>query len=341
MACGFNLKSNNYDSSGKLGNPLIYGFNIPDSCDRYEFGPLAKKATGGDYDTEHILEFQLLTDFFNDVNNKWAKNHFEHPDSAEVIENTNPPERKKIDFCKYWRESWDLKTEERFAIPGETDLKTPFQHLVSVYPSSEKHSDELVLLQRKVNAPAKASMWNDNEIYKEIKMKPLIEGSHEARRTGIQRLRAVMGVYYYMRDPTIALYFKREVNRIQERLNLIEAQMATHPRIVRERGGGIRTYDAYQAQGLGDLWKLYMNERFDLADKKGRGFVDTYLKKYENKYLTAQQVGNAISDPNDTPAQKAEKEAMQGLQRVIRLARQQYSNLGVWTAPWIDPTIGN
>ena len=119
-----------------------------------------KSAAGGryKYQVEHVMEWQLVTHFFDWLNKKKGST-FDHPD---------PNQPQKVDFCEYFKgtilfdEDPALKkanTIQKFALPGQTELRTPRGHLAAAYPSKSKFPTEFVFLEKEMNSPAKTNVW--------------------------------------------------------------------------------------------------------------------------------------------------------------------------------------
>ena len=102
-------------------------------------------ALGGQYEVEHILEWQLVTKFFEwlDEEEFGGLAQFTDPDPAQ--------NGAQIDFCTYWKKTWTPK----FTIPVNGNRpKTAKKHLAWRYPGVD-FRDEFVWLQEDINAPAK------------------------------------------------------------------------------------------------------------------------------------------------------------------------------------------
>lgn len=100
---------------------------------------------GGQYEIEHILEWQVVTGFFD-----WLDKHFKGQKFPD------PTGSNTIDFCTYFENTWGSQT---FTIaenhPTATDAK---DHLALQYPHSKKFEDEFVWLQKDINKPAKQNV---------------------------------------------------------------------------------------------------------------------------------------------------------------------------------------
>lgn len=135
----------------------VYGWNVIHSCDNYEWGNA--KVEPYQYDTEHVLEWSVITNFFTRLNTQFAPDEFDNPD-PDVKD-------KKMNFCRYWKASWDFPQSQVIDNPApEAGLsptvtkRTPIEWIAAAYPYKDKDhgeafSDELGLLQRLINTPAK------------------------------------------------------------------------------------------------------------------------------------------------------------------------------------------
>lgn len=151
QVCGVTLESDTFTSSGKQpGNIATYGWTIADSCTDYRWG--GWDATG-DYETEHIMEWQMVTSFFKTLEEKWTSKLWDHPDPKALDANGK---RKQIGFCAYWKEHW-ISNVGQFSI-GTSPAMTVQKHIAYEYPSDTRYRNEFVVLQSKINSPAKQSV---------------------------------------------------------------------------------------------------------------------------------------------------------------------------------------
>ncbi|KAF2180484.1 hypothetical protein K469DRAFT_753193 [Zopfia rhizophila CBS 207.26] len=274
------MQSFNYPSAGPH-EAVSYGWNVIDSCDDYGWG--RAYYAEGKYDTEHILEWSVITNFFTTMNSHPDfKNGFEHPDPEKNGENVN--------FCTYWKESWDWPDSQKMGTPDSNAMDvdgvqyTPFQWIASEYPwkqgQQEKYVDELVLLQKKINSPAKNNMFDPKDpIYNDSEMKDMIEGKHKDKKYGtaleqpreaIQRLRAVVGAFKYMQESKIKEIFVEEKNRIGKMIGNLDTALPNNPRKIKGgRNSNERTYKPWKALHLEDKWAKYMDNTFEAAKDKG------------------------------------------------------------------------
>ena len=170
-ACDYTLQSYLYPSRGSWGDqlPKRYGFNERDSCDDYSMDKPDDSANVL-YETEHVLEWQTVVEFFNTVD-KEIETKYHHPD---------PTTNEMVGFCKYWSEHWTYKlnlidgpsadpavSPDADAAPDPTDITglstgqlVPVHWLAIVYPyregGEEKWLEEMPLLEKRINGNYKA-----------------------------------------------------------------------------------------------------------------------------------------------------------------------------------------
>lgn len=139
------------------------------------------------------------------------------------------------------------------------------------------------------------------KIYKPEKMAELIEWSKPPKkgnkvqdtREAIQRIRSVIGVFLYMKEPEIAKIFKEEKERIGKVLDAIDKELPKTPRIK-----GKVTFTPWKPLGLGDRWDKYMDKVFKTAKDKGTEFVETNIERLKDEYTTPAAKAKAEDKPN-------------------------------------------
>lgn len=117
------------------------------SCDNYDWGRPDSTAT---YETEHVLEWQLVAGFFNKLGEDMRANTFDHPDPGQQIQ---------IGFCEYWYETWNLDIHQRINepnppaanLPKMTRQHEPLEWLAQEYPSNKNWIKEFTLLEKELN----------------------------------------------------------------------------------------------------------------------------------------------------------------------------------------------
>lgn len=107
------------------------------------------KQTTTKYEVEHILEWQLVTGFFDWMNE-------EHYSKKRKFDDPKNP-ANKVDFCTYWVGTW--KDTKAFAIPGKTNALTPLDYVRQEFPSkTNEFQNEFTWLEKPLNKPAKAEV---------------------------------------------------------------------------------------------------------------------------------------------------------------------------------------
>jgi hypothetical protein len=136
----------------------VWGFHLQDDlCDYAWENGISPRTSTNNYDTEHVLEWQILTDFFKKFN-EGTKDKYDNP-------NPNPNEEdEKVDFCTYWYETWNLGPGEKFSIPASgAALLSPWEHIAAAYPSTNNQwAAELIGLQSNINSGPKSSVSLSN-----------------------------------------------------------------------------------------------------------------------------------------------------------------------------------
>lgn len=129
-----------------------YGPLIPDECNDFTFGIVANKAKGSGSNnvaTEHILEFQLLPIFFDEMQQTQGVN-FDNP----VPKPTDPEELKrwkpKVDLCHYMQPYWYGTVSSWVTMPGFTAMRATDAAALA-YPSRSQFTTEWVILEKGAN----------------------------------------------------------------------------------------------------------------------------------------------------------------------------------------------
>ncbi|KAI8937308.1 hypothetical protein NX059_006515 [Plenodomus lindquistii] len=354
------LLSKKYPPSGDpfmIGKPA-FGFKEMNGCSDYTWGEQQSIDTN-DYGTEHVLEWSTVRNFFTAMNSHPDfKDGFEDPDPEPTKARgrkkpKDPPKdatgkviKPKLDFCGYWKSSWDWTVEKEGmpnpdpAAPVATASavsirKTPLQWLAEVYPywesDTEKgHEDEFVLLQNTINSHSKTRMfsnsqiWDDRETAKMIlrtsKRKqapvkeqrgstPLVNEPLEQPKAAVQRLRNVIGAYLYLKEPRVNNIFVAQVDRIGAQLQNIENTLKVRPRSMPKLDPTrIVNWSPWKPLGLKEKWFVYMNERYDTAHSKSQKFMKDNIERLNAEYNDAKLIKQADIDKVDD---KKKKQALQ------------------------------
>ena len=111
-------------------------------------GGTFRKVATTSYQVEHILEWQLVTNFFD-----WMSLEYNGGQSKF----DNPNGRGKVDFCDYWKGTW--ANTKAFSILGKPVAYSPLDFIRKEFPSTTNDfKNEFVWLESTINSPAKAQV---------------------------------------------------------------------------------------------------------------------------------------------------------------------------------------
>ncbi|KAI4681353.1 uncharacterized protein J4E84_007589 [Alternaria hordeiaustralica] len=322
------------------------------------------------YETEHVLEWQTVVEFFNTVD-KEIETKYHHP---------NPTTNEMVGFCKYWSEHWTYKlnlidgpsadpavSPDADAAPDPTDITdlstgqlVPVHWLAIVYPyregGEEKWLEEMPLLEKRINGNYKARDKTNSGEYEDIvakdRMQALIEGRTTERnyrslsprdqsRLAIQRLRPMTGTFKYMQEDTIAKTFANQKNRIGAMIGHIDRELHRTPRqYVPTRFNNLKEpVDAlpWQEQGLEDKWDAYMDNVVAVAKKRAADFMELHLDSLKAEWESSKKtevskdfVGNAHAKENRKKELEQEQKDMLAL---IKKAGNEWDKVKDWKKP--------
>ncbi|KAK4200452.1 killer toxin subunits alpha/beta [Triangularia verruculosa] len=320
--CGINIESD-FPSGGLLPDADAYGFDEPDICGNYEFGaPLQNRVTGIQYDTEHILEFQLPGMFLEELDRDIFGKTFLHPNPNQLDGNGA---RKKVTFCEYFKELWSVPG---FAINGET--ATPADHIADTYPTSSRFSNELVVLEHYLNVPVKAKTWGrEANIVSTRRWNTNIgKGVTEARAI-LKAMRNLVGSINYHNDFTIRSHFRAQKDRVGNMFEAIENALPSHRRVVNNV-----QYDAWQHQDLRRRWNEFMNSKFYLGQAKTMKVINEFLPVLQEAWADDGRRRAAEDQPGDSGDTLADKQRMRDLIDDIDALADRMRTLPAWINPF-------
>jgi len=250
--------------SGQLvphySNAKTYGYGQPQTCNDYTFGVIPTPSNTRVYATEHILEYQLLQHFLNDMESTIGQ--FNDPAGGGG----------KVDFCDYIRPYW---YENQITVNGKTDKAT--QILAYAYPGKTQYTDEWVMLDAQVNK-AKEGMWGTHEVNADTTME---EYELTAPEREVKNLKDVLTAYKYHTDSNIASILKKQRDRVATTLTAIENALAGKSVKI-----GNTQYGAYNSIGLAAKWNTWSSDRLKLAKSKADTHLSTYFPQLKEGYAT-------------------------------------------------------
>lgn len=120
-----------------------------------------KKATADSkgkylYDTEHVLEWNTVAQFFDIfLEKKFKQDQIPNPDpKADDIDTHGTRTQKKQKFCLAWKTAWsDWPQDQHFKLHQDGPSRNPFGHIADVYPSTDPlyKREEFTGLQKSLN----------------------------------------------------------------------------------------------------------------------------------------------------------------------------------------------
>jgi hypothetical protein len=180
-------------------------------------------------------------------------------------------------------------------------------------------------------------MWRPKDkenagIFDQLKIEDKILGNRKGRkpkqtrtapdvdkaREALMSLKYLMGARKYMRNPKIAIIFKKQKNRIGEMLDRLDKELAKHPRHDVSKP---QRFTAWKPQKLKAFWDEYMNEKFMTAHLRTHNEMDTYLAMFHREWVS----WGASMQP--------EVEKLQKDIKVIQNAWESEKR-NKWTVPW-------
>ncbi|OTB14128.1 glycoside hydrolase family 18 protein [Daldinia sp. EC12] len=329
--CGISIEVK-YPTGGdaKVQNNPVYGFKRPDVCEDYNFGsPLGARvntnpATG--YDSEHILEFQLLQQFFNHLNNTLGP--FKHPNTT-ISEN--------ITFCELVKEQWEISP---IPIPGLETSKgvgaslTPTDHVAQQFPTDRWKTEEFVILEREINN-GKGRAWGrkgkggrETQIIDTSKWMVTL---HELQNAGkmIKAMRNLIGLRMYHSDAHISDILKQQKDRVGNVLELLDTKiLKAHPRHP-------APYKPWEKQGPRAEWDAFMRGKSTLAQTKAMGVLNEFLPRLQEQWADdASRQAAVIDSANDNDTTQASKQELQDMIDRIDAMASVLGKLPAWTWPF-------
>lgn len=170
---------------------------------------------------------------------------------------------------------------------------------------------------------------------------------HEQPRTALQRLRAVVGVYLYMKEKKVNDIFIDQVNRIGAQLEHIENALAKSPRTVERETAEPDENNVYQKRTvtfnkwtplkLKEKWFAYMDSVYENANKKGQDFMKDNIKRLKDEYNDGKTIKQADIDKEKNKDKqnelKLEKKVREDMKEYIPKLEAQWTKAKDWAKP--------
>ncbi|OTB02455.1 glycoside hydrolase family 18 protein [Hypoxylon sp. CI-4A] len=310
--CDINIEIR-YPSGGdsKVSENSVYGFKKPDICENYEFGaPLDARVVtdpSTQYDSEHVLEFQVPSQFFAYLDRTLGT--YDHPDPSVI---------RKLTFCGLVQEQWNIPAVSMPDLDtsmGVGAALTPADHVAQQFPTDKWKIEEYVLLEHDINTPAKGKAWGPTT--KSGKETQIINTSRWIKtklntRQGagemIKAMRYLIGSRMYHNDAAIRKILKDQRDRVGNVLDLLDTQ------ILKEHPRKPAPYKPWQSLELKAKWSSFMKGKFALVETKTMKVINEFLPLLQEQWANADSRDNAKIDPDkDDEDTQADKQALQDL----------------------------
>ncbi|RYN32093.1 hypothetical protein AA0112_g6268 [Alternaria arborescens] len=309
------IVSADFHTSGTILNVLpnipTYGYTNYNDCLDMGFGQIATPTAGntGRFATEHILEFQMVKNFFD----KYAKPT--KSSSLTKIDCYNT--QTNINFCKCVQSFWyDVRVAERITINGVT--KSAIDWVGAVFPShTNQWGNELVLLDGEVNN-IKEGLWGVSDARNSDTLDTYAGDGVKL----FKYVKDTIAAIRYHIDPFISQTLVAQKDRVGQILN--ELETVHLPQITKTINNQQVTW---QSLDLQTKWNTYMRTQNAAAITKSFALVDKYLAKLVDGYTSVAQREAAKRGTPDALILKGLIEKIDALQA------DWTNNKPVWTNP--------
>ncbi|KAJ4302483.1 hypothetical protein N0V88_002628 [Collariella sp. IMI 366227] len=325
-----------------LGND-IYGFKTSD-CKDYEFGLLTAEVAGVSYDSEHVLEAQVIRQFFEYFAST-IPGPYDHPDPDA------PDTRKKVMFCEYLQLLWNYEV----VIPGLESAAgtgvplTAYRHVITQFPTDKWKTKEYVRLKTKVNTPAKGNAWGGEGmpvasfpswlgLNANINKDPLeyVPKSKIATIDGAEKImksmRAIIGSRLYHNTDAIQTILKDQAARVGEALRRLDTEVL--PNTPKKQG-----WATWAPLDLKGKWDAFMKSKMTLVATKSNFVTDDILPRMQTQWADAAAREAAKPNDKDDDATKKRKEREQRLIDTIDTFATYMQTAPAWQNAFEEDTV--
>ncbi|KAL5427576.1 hypothetical protein PMIN07_006035 [Paraphaeosphaeria minitans] len=285
----FVLQSDEYPSNSQLAtNVDSWGYKLQNNKCDYRWQDGNRHIVGNDYDSELVMEWQTVIDFFAQMNAKGGKK-YNHPDP-------NKPEGTKTDFCTYWIQSWSLDARQKFRVNGSA-AHTPWNHIKTVYPGKtlgHAYKSEIIRLQQNIKTTPKSKMFSNESEYiwtKATMDKYVVE--KKKRDKVLERMRLLLGARTYLTDPKVKAIFKKQKERMGAMIGQLDTDMQKHRRsttVTDPDTGAVstETFRPWVKQNLLREWNKFMDQKWASATAKHKKVMHYFIKELDHKNCKGQ-----------------------------------------------------
>ncbi|KAH7305460.1 oviduct-specific glycoprotein [Stachybotrys elegans] len=310
-----------YPTAGSVptGNS-IYGWVQPDVCGSYNWGgPLPARVGNTQYDSEHILEAQMITQFFQHLNNR--------------LPNVNPDPTDpsvSISFCDYVNIMFDI---DAIVAPGLDSAQgvgarlKPIDHIAAQFPTNTWKVEEYVLLEHVINTPAKGKAWGtEGNIINTQDWVDLAGESPATARSILIPMRTLIGSRLYHSDSEIRRIIRLQKDRIGAILDMLDNTLLPN--------NPPSGYAPWQPVGLRSQWDTFMAGQFASVKTKTMRIINEFLPRLEAIWTSedVQEIYEEDEDDDDDVAQR--KQEARDLIDDIEAMGTFLEGLADWSSPF-------
>ncbi|KAL8377162.1 hypothetical protein RB595_008033 [Gaeumannomyces hyphopodioides] len=258
------------------------------------------------YDAEHVLEFQLIKWFFLDLDIELPE--VPHPD---------PSRPGMLGFCQLVREQWGI---DGFEIQGletgkGTGVKlTPADHVAQQFPTTTWNRDEYVVLEHKINTPAKGKAWGKNTRRPEQDLEIVDTNNWMAKLTRqaevdkmLKSMRYLIGSRMYHNDVHIRDILRRQRDQVGNVLELLDTQYLP------ARPKQAAPYRPWVPLGLKARWNEFTTGKFFVVQTKTMKVLNEWMPRIQEQWASDAKRQEAKTTDGDSDADKRRKEQLQTL----------------------------
>ncbi|KAJ0329715.1 hypothetical protein COL922a_012730 [Colletotrichum nupharicola] len=277
-----------------MGNPA-YGFTTTDYDDYTWGGPLSADTPNSNYEAEHILEFQLTKQFFQELDQ-----------TPDVVPHPDPNKQTTLKFCGLIDQLWNIP-----AVPipnldtasGMGATLTPANYVANQFPTKTWKQEEYVRLDNTINSPRKASAWaglsktvvnTDQPNYTGLITE--IDGAEKIMKS----LRAIVGSRLYHSDPLVMSILRKQKARVGEVLRRLDTEIL--PANPKEP-----TWTPWAPLGLKERWDEFMKGKELLAVTKSNKVLNDILPRMQAMWADQAARDAAVADDNDSQTEAEAK----------------------------------
>ncbi|KAI0108999.1 carbohydrate-binding module family 18 [Nemania sp. FL0031] len=277
------FKAPPYETSGTLNNKIpgvkVYGYVDPDKCNDFSFDgdrPYPTSNTEDGWATEHILELQLISQFFDKLDGQLGR----------TLPNYAPGGSGMQTLCQAVKALWvGVPQDQRFALDGVT--RDPVDHVLAVLPGNDNnYLSEFVLLDKGVNTAKERMFSGDATIQNEDTM---AQYDGEGDR-GVKNLKDVMTAMKYLQDTTIASRLRAQKERIAARLRELDTNLLPNWNRVNRNGG---QYGNWVPLNLEGRWNTFISDKCATARTKAVAHIDEHIGRLVQGFVNDFQKGQA------------------------------------------------